>query len=83
MGLVNQLMENPYLLQGLVVAAALVVVSTLYNDLTHGIPYKNVPIVGRGLWELSNKKAKNRFMSSARQLFAQGFEQVQTLQINF
>lgn len=76
MAVISQLLDNPYALQGLLIAAAFVILSALYKDLTHGIPYKDIPIVGRGLWELSNKKAKNRFMTSARDLITQGFEQV-------
>lgn len=79
MALISQLLENPYTLQSVLVAAALVVLSAFYKDLTHGLPHKNIPVVGRGLWELSNKKAKDRFVSSARDLISQGFDQVRTV----
>lgn len=83
MALISQLLDNPYTLQGVLVAAAFVILSAFYKDLTHGMPYKDIPLVGRGLWELSNKKAKNRFMTSARELITQGFDQVRIAFIAF
>lgn len=77
MALVTELFDNPYLLQGVLVAIVLVFLSGFSRDLAHGLPYKNIPVVGRGRWEISNKKAKNRFVKSARQMISQGFEQVE------
>ena len=76
MALITDLFDNTYVLQGVLVAVALVFLSSFSRDLAHGLPYKNIPVVGRGSWEISNKKAKNRFMNSARELIMQGFEQV-------
>lgn len=79
MALITELVESPYLMQGVLVAIVLLFLSGFSRDLAHGLPYKNIPIVGRSRWELSNKKAKNHFMTSARELIAQGFEQVRAM----
>lgn len=76
MALVTELFDNPYLVPGVLIAISLVFLSGFSRDLAHGLPYKNIPVVGRGRWEISNKEAKNRFMKSARQMISQGFEQV-------
>lgn len=79
MALISELLNSPHLLQGVLVASVLLLVSTFYKDLSHGLPYRNIPIVGRSRWEVSNSKAKARFMSSARQMIMQGFDQVRSL----
>lgn len=76
MAVIVELLENPYVLQGLAVVIFFVYVSHLLRDLADGFPYKNIPLVGKSRWELSNTKAKERFVSSANELIRQGFEQV-------
>lgn len=76
MALVSELLNDPSVLQGVVAAVLLLFLSSYLKNLAHGLPYRNVPVVGRGLWEISNKEAKNRFVNSARGLITQGFQQV-------
>lgn len=78
MGVIADLLESPYLVEGVVVALAIVFLSTYYGDFADGFAYRNIPIVGWNTWELTNKKAKNRFLSSAKELIAEGFAQVRT-----
>jgi hypothetical protein len=76
MALISELLENQYFLQGIAVALLLVVVSNFYQELVAGFPYWHIPIVGRSRWEITNGKAKQRFLSSAKELIDQGFSQV-------
>lgn len=76
MALISELLENQYFLQGIAVALLLVVVSNFYRELVDGFPYRNIPLVGRSKWEITNSKAKQRFVSSAKELIEQGFSQV-------
>ena len=79
MAVITELFENPYVLQGLAAAIFLVYVSHFLRDLSDGFPYKNIPLVGKTRWELSNTKAKERFVNSANELIQQGFSQVRSL----
>lgn len=79
MAVTIELFENPYVLQGLAAAIFLVYVSHFLRDLSDGFPYKNIPLVGKTRWELSNTKAKERFVNSANELIQQGFSQVGSL----
>ena len=76
MALISELLQSPYFLQGIAVSLLLVVVSNFYRELVDGFPYRNIPLVGRSRWEITNSKAKERFVASAKDLFAQGFSQV-------
>lgn len=76
MAIIAQVLENPHLLQGLAVTLLLVVVSSFYRELADGLPYRNIPIVGTSGWRLSNSKAKQQFVSSAKEIIASGFGQV-------
>jgi hypothetical protein len=69
-------LESHYLFQGLVVAVAFVFVSSFFKELADGLPYSKIPLVGRNRWEISNAKAKKCFVTSAKELIAQGFSQV-------
>lgn len=77
MAVILDVLDTHHLVQGIAVALLLVFVSSFYGDLADGIPYRNIPLVGRSRWEISNKKAKQRFVSSAKELMAQGFSQVE------
>ncbi|KAF4201487.1 hypothetical protein CNMCM8927_001473 [Aspergillus lentulus] len=79
MALISELLQSPYFLQGIAVSLLLVVVSNFYRELVDGFPYRNIPLVGRSRWEISNSKAKERFVASAKDLFAQGFSQGRTV----
>ncbi|GES63543.1 cytochrome P450 [Aspergillus terreus] len=79
MAVILDVLDTHHLVQGIAVALLLVFVSSFYRDLADGIPYRNIPLVGRSRWEFSNKKAKQRFVSSAKELMAQGFSQGRTV----
>lgn len=79
MALIAELFENPLVLQGLAAAIFFVYVSHFLRDLSDGFPYKNIPLVGKSRWALSNTKAKERFVNSANELIQQGFAQVRPL----
>ncbi|GME34527.1 Cytochrome p450 [Neofusicoccum parvum] len=61
------------------VAALVVVVSTLFFNFVSGLygplPYKGFPIVGKEPGEWTNKPAMKRFMSKSRQYLKQGLTQ--------
>ncbi|KAE8392134.1 cytochrome P450 [Aspergillus alliaceus] len=69
-------LESHYLFQGIAVALAFAFVFHFYRELADGLPYSKIPLVGRSRWEISNSKAKKRFVTSAKDLFAQGFSQL-------
>lgn len=76
MAVLVELLESPYLVQGVCVALLAVFVSSFWDDLSDEIPYGRVPLVGKSWWDISNKKAKVRFTESARALIAEGFAKV-------
>ncbi|KAK2768531.1 hypothetical protein FQN54_000387 [Arachnomyces sp. PD_36] len=76
MAILTDLLASPYLVDGIIVALGVVFLSNYFGDFADGFPYKNIPSVGWDSWTLTNKKAKDRFVSSARELIAQGFDQV-------
>lgn len=77
MGVLAELLETPYIVQGVCIALLAVFVSSFWDDLADEIPYGRVPLVGKNWWDLSNKKAKSRFTRSARELIAEGFAKVE------
>jgi hypothetical protein len=76
MGLVAELLASPHLFEGLAIAVAFVFLSGYYGDFTEGFAYKGFPRIGWDNWQLTNHKAKVRFISSARELITEGFKQV-------
>jgi hypothetical protein len=77
MAVLAQVLDSPYLIQGVVVALLAVLVSSFWDDLSDEIPYRRVPLVGKNWWsDLTNKKAKARFSQGARALIAGGFSRV-------
>ncbi|PYH45116.1 cytochrome P450 [Aspergillus saccharolyticus JOP 1030-1] len=75
MALIVEHLESHHLLQGAAVALLLVLVSSFYGAVISSFPYKNIPLIGKSQWELSNSKAKQRFVTSAKELIAEGFSQ--------
>ncbi|GKZ68719.1 hypothetical protein AnigIFM50267_003461 [Aspergillus niger] len=75
MAVILEVLDNQHLLQGVVLALVLVFVSSFYHEIADSFPYKNIPLVGKGKWEITNTKAKHRFVTSAKELFAEGFSQ--------
>lgn len=76
MAILADLLATPYVVEGVIVAVAAVLLSSLFGDFADEFPYRNIPSVGWDSWTLTNKKTKDRFVSSARELIAQGFAQV-------
>lgn len=76
MGLIADLLASPYLVEGVVVSVVVLFLSSFYSDFAEEFPYRGIPSVGWNPWSLTNKKAKSRFVSSARELIAEGFSQV-------
>ncbi|KAE8158738.1 cytochrome P450 [Aspergillus tamarii] len=72
-------LESHYFFQGIAVALTLTFVSNFYRELADGLPYRKIPLVGRSRWEISNKKAKKLFVTSAKDLMVQGFSQGRTV----
>lgn len=76
MAVIAELLENTYLLRGVAVALVAVFLSHYLRELADGLPYKNIPVVKKTGWGLSNLKDKQRYVSSAKGLIHQGFSQV-------
>lgn len=76
MAILAELIQSPYLVQGVCVALLAFFISSFWDDLADEIPYGRVPLVGRNWWDFSNKKAKSRFTKSARALITEGFAKV-------
>lgn len=64
------------LLRGAATILVLILLSHLSRELADGFPYKDIPLVGKSRWEISNTKAKERFVNGAQELIRQGFSQV-------
>lgn len=76
MAVLAELLETPFVVQGICFALLAVFVSSFWDDLADEIPYGRVPLVGKNWWDFSNKKAKSRFTQSARELIKEGFAMV-------
>lgn len=76
MAVLAELIQTPYLVQGVCVALLVSFIFSFWDDLADEIPYGRVPLVGKNWWDFSNKKAKSRFTKSARELIAEGFAKV-------
>ncbi|KAJ5142256.1 uncharacterized protein N7443_006975 [Penicillium atrosanguineum] len=73
MAVLTELLDTPYLVQGVCIALVLIFASSFWDDISDEIPYGRLPLVGKTGWDLSNQKARSRFTSSARALIAEGF----------
>lgn len=76
MAVINELLNNPYVVQSLCVVLAVIFITSIWGDIAEDIPFKRIPLVGKSCWELTNKKARSRFTQSARQLMTEGFARV-------
>lgn len=83
MAILFDVLESHHLLQGVAVALLLIFTSTFYHELVDSFPYKNIPLIGKSKWEITNTKAKQRFVTSAKDLFAEGFSQVRSAPTSF
>jgi hypothetical protein len=76
MALLTELLNSPYVVQGVCVALVVVFITRTWADIANELPHRRIPLVGKSGWELTNKKARARFTHSSRQLIAEGFAQV-------
>ncbi|CAI7650500.1 unnamed protein product [Penicillium pancosmium] len=73
MAVFAELIQSPYAVQGLVVSLVAVLLSIFWQDLADEIPHRRIPLIGKDGWDLLNKKTRQRFKSSARELIMEGF----------
>jgi hypothetical protein len=76
MALTTELLDNQFGVREWSLIVMLVLVYGISSIFFDEIPHKNVALVGKTGWEVSNSKAKMRYMMSARQIIGQGFEKV-------
>lgn len=76
MAVFTELLNSPYVVQGICAAILAVLITSIWGDLADEIPHRRIPLVGRTWWELTNRKARSRFTQSCRDLIAEGFSQV-------
>ena len=76
MAVLTELLDTPYLVQGISIALVLIFASSFWKDISDEIPYGRLPLVGKTGWDLSNQKARSSFTRSARALIAEGFAKV-------
>ncbi|OQD60165.1 hypothetical protein PENPOL_c027G03353 [Penicillium polonicum] len=74
MAVITELLNTPYVVQSVCIALVAVFITSVWADIVNGIPHRHLPLVGKTWWELTNKKARQRFTRSCRQLIAEGFE---------
>ncbi|KAJ5350884.1 hypothetical protein N7541_008611 [Penicillium brevicompactum] len=75
MAVLTELINNPYVVQGVCVALVAVFITSIWDDIVDEIPHRRIPLVGKTWWEITNKKARSRFTQSCRDLIAEGFAQ--------
>ncbi|PLB55417.1 cytochrome P450 [Aspergillus steynii IBT 23096] len=68
-------LDTQSLIKATALVLALLFVSHFFHVLADGFPYWHIPLVGRSRWELSNTKAKARFLESAKELISEGFRE--------
>ncbi|KAJ5598221.1 hypothetical protein N7537_008305 [Penicillium hordei] len=73
MAVITELLNSPYVVQSVCIALVAVFITSVWADIANGIPHRHIPLVGKTWWELTNKKARQRFTQSCRQLIAEGF----------
>jgi hypothetical protein len=76
MAVFAELIQSPYAVQCLVVSLVAVLLSIFWQDLADEIPHRRIPLIGKDGWDLLNKKTRQRFKSSARELIMEGFSKV-------
>ncbi|CAI7672189.1 unnamed protein product [Penicillium manginii] len=73
MAVFTELIQSPYAVQGLVISLVAVLLSIFWQDLADEIPHRRIPLIGKDGWDPLNKKTRQRFTSSARELILEGF----------
>ncbi|KAJ5504731.1 hypothetical protein N7463_007605 [Penicillium fimorum] len=73
MAIITELINSPYVVQGVCIALVAVFITSVWADIADEIPYRRLPLVGKTGWDLTNKKARLLFTQSCRQLITEGF----------
>ncbi|KAI3165529.1 hypothetical protein DTO039G3_6538 [Penicillium roqueforti] len=73
MAVITELLNSPYVVQSVCIALVAVFITSFWADIANEIPHRHIPLVGKTWWELTNKKARQRFTRSSRQLITEGF----------
>ncbi|CAG7997808.1 unnamed protein product [Penicillium salamii] len=76
MAVLTELLNGPFVVQGASVALLVVLVTFIWDDIVDEIPHRRIPLVGRTWGDITNKKARSRFVQSSRALIAEGFAKV-------
>ena len=76
MAVITELLNTPYVVQSVCIALMAVFITSVWADIANGVPHRHIPLVGKTWWELTNKKARQRFTRSCRQLITEGFAKV-------
>lgn len=76
MAILAELTQSPYFVQSLGIALVAILITIFWQDFADEIPYRRIPLVGKDGWDIFNKKARQRFKSSARTLIRDGFAKV-------
>ena len=76
MALLIELIHSPHIFQSACLVLVILIILSIWEDLMIEIPYYRVPLAGKKLWELSNRRAKSRFVVSARSIITEHFAKV-------
>ncbi|KAJ6141563.1 Cytochrome P450 [Penicillium chermesinum] len=79
MAMLTGLLETPYFTPGVCIALLVILISSVWDDLSTEVPHRGVPLVGKNWWNLSNKKARAQWSQSARTLITEGFAKGQSV----
>lgn len=72
----TEIIPPAYFLPGVCLTVASLLLLSLVQNAIHNLPYYRIPAVGTCRWPLLDRQSSLRFMSSARALIREGFEQV-------
>ncbi|XRM46627.1 hypothetical protein ABZX51_009656 [Aspergillus tubingensis] len=75
----TEIIPLAYFLPGVCLTVASLLLLSLVQNAIHNLPYYRIPTVGTCRWPLLDRQSSLRFMSSARALIREGFEQGYTI----
>lgn len=76
MAVFAELIQSPYAVQAMGISLLVVLLSIFWQDLADEIPHRRIPLIGKDGWDPLNKKTRQRFKSSAREMILEGFAKV-------
>ncbi|XHG08876.1 hypothetical protein AWENTII_011965 [Aspergillus wentii] len=74
MGLLVDLTDNTYFVQGAAVTLALLLITAFYHDILDEFSYRQFPLAGKEPWEFTNTKARTRWATKAEDIIVAGLE---------